>query len=420
MQRRTVLARAHARFGSCLALVSALFVFSSVAFAARDLEATDPNWSIRHYEPVAPVERQMSQRDTVPDGDEVIMVSFAALGRQFEIEMTPNPNLPSSTDGIRFQAFRGRLVGNDSSWARLTRTEGAWSGVVWDGVELFMLDRVEDVEGVFSEGHSLAEGETVLYRLTDAEPHEELECAAEGGHASFGFDGDAESLLGNAPRANLGEGGSLLLTVLADPLFVEANGDRTEAAVVSRMNVVDGIYSEQVGVQLRLLPVVRLATNRGFESRDPNRLLDQLENHLVQGRARQLGLVHLFTGRDLFGRTVGIANVAVLCDGRSGVGLSEVRGEGTLGALTVAHELGHNFGARHDNQSGSPCASTPGRFIMNPRLGGGDRFSQCSLDHMAPQVMRAQCVIPRCGLGFELAGVIPLVQWVRRRRRSTM
>ena len=30
--------------------------------------------------------------------------------------------------------------------------------------------------------------------------------------------------------------------------------------------------------------------------------------------------------------------------------------------FSVAHELGHNFGAPHDNENGSPCATTPGTF----------------------------------------------------------
>ena len=88
-----------------------------------------------------------------------------------------------------------------------------------------------------------------------------------------------------------------------------------------------------------------------------------------------------------------IANLSVLCNDRFGIGLSDVRGGGTAGALIIAHELGHNFGAPHDNQSGSPCRSTPGGFLMNPFLNGSDTFSQCSLAQIQPNVANANCIV---------------------------
>jgi len=78
---------------------------------------------------------------------------------------------------------------------------------------------------------------------------------------------------------------------------------------------------------------------------------------------------------------IGIAFLSGICT-TSGVGLTQAGGRGTFGALTAAHEFGHNFGAPHDNQAGSACATSPGTFLMNPSINGSDQFSQCSVQQI--------------------------------------
>lgn len=158
------------------------------------------------------------------------------------------------------------------------------------------------------------------------------------------------------------------------------------------MNVVDGIYSDQVGIHLNVAEIRTLQNNGGLSSSNPGTLLDQFGDFSNSSGFNNPGLAHLFTGRNLSGSTIGIAYINSLCSNRFGVGISQTNGAGTAGALTVAHEVGHNFGAPHDNQSGSTCASTPGNFIMNPSLNGQDQFSQCSLTQMQPAIQNAACV----------------------------
>ena len=66
----------------------------------------------------------------------------------------------------------------------------------------------------------------------------------------------------------------------------------------------------------------------------------------------------------------------------------------TTSALVAAHELGHNFGADHDGEHGSPCASTPAGYLMEPTINGSSTFSACSLNSMEPVIASAACIFP--------------------------
>jgi hypothetical protein len=70
---------------------------------------------------------------------------------------------------------------------------------------------------------------------------------------------------------------------------------------------------------------------------------------------------------------------------------------GSLTSIILAHELGHNFGAPHDNQGGSACSSTGSGFIMNPSINGGlSQFSACSIEQMNPVITQATTGFNAC------------------------
>ena len=189
---------------------------------------------------------------------------------------------------------------------------------------------------------------------------------------------------------------NLNMAVVADVEFAtmqqNAFNTSTNDAVIARMNVVDGIFSEQVGVQISLVEIHELSDNGSLTSTDPLTLLRQFGSLTSSSSFNHPGVAQLFTGRDLDRNVAGIAYISSLCSSRFGIGVSEVTGGGTARALVVAHELGHNFGSPHDNQKGSSCESTPGNFLMNPSLNGSNQFSQCSITEMQPEINRASCI----------------------------
>jgi hypothetical protein len=133
-----------------------------------------------------------------------------------------------------------------------------------------------------------------------------------------------------------------------------------------------------------------------FTTNDSEDLLTELAEHReAQSALQAFGLTHLVTGRSLIGDTVGIAFVEGVCDPYFGTSVSSDMGfDVTLSALVAAHELGHNFGAEHDTEVGSPCRTTPDGYLMAPRINYSGTFSTCSLETMEPIIASAACIFP--------------------------
>ena len=192
--------------------------------------------------------------------------------------------------------------------------------------------------------------------------------------------------------------------------FTSAQGSdaAAAAAIVTRLNMVDGIYSQDIGVQI-VVPFIETFSNAAdpfSDERDAGLLLDELVTYRQSTPAQDsLGLTHLYTGRDLLGSTVGVGWDNTLC--RSGVGsaLSEGNGTPVFDSLVAAHEIGHNFGAPHDGVAG-PCSSEPTTFIMAPMLNFSNEFSQCSIGIMQANAAAAACVtaLPTVDMAVALSG----------------
>jgi hypothetical protein len=331
------------------------------------------------------------------------MLDFTAFGRSWRLELAPNARLSAALgrnaagrDG-GVELYRGRIAGAPGSWLRLTRGgDGRWAGLMWDGIELYALESAAALPVADTNADVTADagGAPVVFRLADMRlAPDALGCAvADGpafpaGSAKAGFDGLVRELAKTVES-------EIDIAVLADADFTARHPDPV-AALATRLNNIDGIFSEQVGVTINVTDFrVFTAANDPFtDSTDPTTLLADLGNYKSgQPDLRNLGLVHLYTGRDLDDSTAGIAYTRALCSTRFGAGLSEGRRTVTTDSLIGAHEIGHNFGSPHDGEDGSVCESTPQNFLMAPRLNGSSTFSACSLEQMAPQVASAFCL----------------------------
>jgi hypothetical protein len=330
-------------------------------------------------------------------------VTFDAYGRRFELSLAPNERIRRALSGkTQTMPLQGTVDGIQNSWVRLTRGAGGWRGMIFDGQSLYAIEPAADIAGTTVEPLTVTGTAPVVYRLDDAlMPVDQMSCeivAAPGAPstAAEAFSHLSHELHVQAATGDLAAMKQVRVGVVGDYEFANlfATGTTTpEDAVVARMNIVDGIFTSQLGVKLSLAPTTIFRNvNDPFSKTKAADLLTELRTYRGGSAAQlALGLTHLMTGRDLDGDTVGIAYIGSVCDGANAASLSEGRRTSTQSALIAAHEIGHNFGAPHDGEAGN-CESTPQTFLMAPRLNGSDQFSACSVAQIQPYVNNSRCL----------------------------
>ena len=377
---------------------------------------------------IAPAQERMQIQFAEPVSVDALVgvAQFDAYGRRFNLSLQKNERLlkvlpAGSQSKLALRApMRGNLADIPGSWVRLARVGDALEGAIWDGRELYVITSHQRVAANLTLPLSVAAGQTVIYRLSDTlqglpedfcglapglSQNPVLQQNKSNANPTTALDkykGVVSELRASAAQAAITD--QLEIALIADPAFQQEFGATTTDAMLARLNTVDGIFAEQVGVlivptQFHLVP----AGTNPLTSTSAQTLLNQLAGYRESNTAlREAGLAHLMTGRDLDGDTAGIAYIDGLCDPREGVSLGESSWGEFLSALIMAHELGHNFGARHDGVPGDACASVPQSYLMAPFLNNSVQFSQCSLDAMAPVIARARGV---CLTGASYADV---------------
>jgi MYXO-CTERM domain-containing protein len=334
---------------------------------------------------------------------------FDAYGRRFSLDLEPNDRLVHALNAARKQAIdpgrvlRGELRGIAHSWVRLARIGDALEGAIWDGRDLYVVTSKSRIDANLTLPLDGAPSQTVVYRLSDtlgALPPGfcglDVKLPASAAKARTGLEQYRAMVAElSAGAAALAANEQLDVSLIADTAFQTQFGQFARDAMIARLNTVDGIFSDQVGVrivptELRMIP----AGSDPFTSPSGETLLDQLATYRSSTpEVRAAGIAHLMTGKNLTGSTVGIAYLDSLCDPREGVSLSDSELGDFFSALVMAHELGHNFGAAHDGIPMPGCATTPPTgYLMAPELGGSATFSQCSLLQMRDGVARARGV----------------------------
>ena len=329
-----------------------------------------------------------------------------AFGRAFDLELEDNSRLLRATSAQTrkrigtVQLLKGRVKDAPGSWVRLTLQRRPLQRRFLGRRRPVVIEPREQLEPQLLV--PLPAAATGIYRLSDTQGGLfQGTCAVEGsaprpqgpGPLSCA-DRRAQSAADSAFAAATTR--EIEISMVGDFEFTSRLGSNAVSTMVARMNVVDGIFASQVGVRTIPTDFITFASNTDpFTASDASTLLNQFADYRdTTPLVRSRGLAHLLTGRPLNGTTIGIAFLNSLCRSREGASLSE-SSVFIDSALIIAHELGHNFGAPHDSEPGSPCAATPASFIMAPELNFSTQFSTCSVQQMQPRIQAATCMVNR-------------------------
>lgn len=368
-----------------------LFLLFAALFSISLTSAADIE--IQYSEPLQNVEFRNAtggELAKVTTGATMRSLHFGAFSRSFEMRLQPNYALFSEAQRSKLdrslEIYRGDIAGAAGSWVRLVVQNGMPRGMFWDGQELYAIE-------------AAASGKPIIYRLADVYVAPgTMSCGHIGAVNNAG--GLFEAVAGEMSAAAASGPGAtqqLDMAVVADFEFTSDKGAGTSAAMVARINNVDGIFSSQVAMQLNVNQIDSFTDiNDPFtDETDASLLIDEVSDfRFARPSQTANGLTHLFTGRDLAGTTVGIAFGGAICSSRFGAGLTQGTHSEAFDSLIAAHEIGHNFGAPHDGTAGSPCEAEPQTFLMAPQLNGSDQFSSCSLSEMQQVIATANCTSP--------------------------
>jgi len=195
-----------------------------------------------------------------------------------------------------------------------------------------------------------------FYKTTDIIPSGGI-CAAED-HMEVG---NVLSMLGNYDRANSANRGIMVaqLGVDTDYEYYQDWGGSTETRINSVINSLNVQYENEVMLRHEITTIiVRSSSNDPYTSTDAETLLYEFGNEWNNNQGSiPRDVAHLFTGKNIQNGTIGIAWLGVICYTSSAYGLVQSDCCGSFGCTTdlSAHELGHNWGASHQN---SPSYNT--------------------------------------------------------------
>lgn len=327
-----------------------------------------------------------------------------ALGQEFSLDLAENSRFASAIPAEArntvgdLKILRGSLADREGSWVRLTVINGRYEGAIWDGSELYGVEpRAALAADQYVGGPATAA--SVIYRASDVVNDGSMMCGTGNEQITGNALQQYKAFVGELQQsAALVASREIEVAIVGDYEYYAAYGTSTLSTMISRMNVVDGIYAQQLDINIIPTDFKVFTTNDDpFTTTEASDLLVEFGNYRNSTPViRDRGLAHLFTGRDLNLNTIGVGYVGALCEPLVGVALSEVSPRsGVSAALIIAHEIGHNFGARHDGQAGTACSTTSSTsFLMAPVANNSDQFSSCSVQTMQSFAASAACLTP--------------------------
>ncbi|HSK71746.1 MAG TPA: discoidin domain-containing protein [Pyrinomonadaceae bacterium] len=294
-------------------------------------------------------------------------IKFQAYGRDFEFDLTPNDlraagyKAVATTDSGDYElgqteviTYKGKLKNDPDSEVRFTLTEETMEGFIYTGDEKFFVNKARN----FSK--RAQKDDVVVYSENDLVQTIDLSNDIEG-KLDLGLEYMQGFIYDEAASTTLRE---VEVATEADYQWVTQSGGASAAnnEILGILNNVDGIYRRDLNLTVRVTFQHAWSTPDPFSASSSSALLNSFLsywNSTYPASTYRRDTAHLFTGKL---NNQGIAYQGIMCQYTSyAYGLTGR--SGSVNHLIAAHEIGHNLGADHVDNSGT-CASS----LMNPSI----------------------------------------------------
>jgi hypothetical protein len=349
-------------FVFCSLLVTSISVFGQDDLK-RDLGKSFRNYDLVNVDTKIALDKARSEQP----------IKIAAYGREFEFVLTPNdlkaPNYRAvettvlgdrELEQTEVITYKGKLKDDARSEVRFTVTGETFEGLIYtgDGVKFFV-DRANKFSKNAPADAAVVYREDDLIKTVDLSDDVYFPNDVEG-RLDLGF----EMIQPNLDNLAAAELRQIEVATDADYQWVNQSGGGAAAnsEILSILNLVDGIYKRDLNLTVTVTFQHVWTGPDPFPSSSSSALLDSFLNYWNSNYPRSQyprDTAQLFTGKM---SNQGIAYQSVVCRSPSyAYGLTAR--SGSVNHLIAAHEIGHNLGAEHVDNSGA-CASS----LMNPSI----------------------------------------------------
>ena len=350
-------------------VICSLFVLGISVFGQDALEK-DLNKSFKKYDLVKLDNRVMLEKVKTEQP-----IKVQAYGYDFEFILTPNDlragnyRVVESNSSVEHElkkqaeitTYKGVLINDINSEVRFTITEGNIEGFIYTGDnKKFFVSQAGKFSSRALKNDAIVYGEDDLLKSVDLSNDTENSSQDIEGKIDLGL-----SILNHHTDSAATATTDLKVVEVAteaDYQWVTQSGGASAAnnEILGILNLVDGIYRRDLNLTIKVTFQHAWTTSDPYSAASTSALLDAFLGYWNSNYSRSQyprDVAHLFTGKFNF---QGIAYSSVACRNSQYAYGVTARSAG-INHLITAHEIAHNLGADHMENSGS-CATS----LMNP------------------------------------------------------